>query len=291
MVTWEKGPVQVIRFIRRLRGGSQPVMVEGTDGCSYVLKFSNNLQGANLPFNESAGIELFKSCGLAVPEWKPLWVTPEFLDQNPGCWIESPDERLRPVPGLCFGANFLGKPGSRLLEILPGTSFKLIRNRMCFWLAWLIDICFDHIDNRQAVFQEDAEGGLDAFFIDMGNMFGGAKGNQTAHFITSRYLDPRIYVDVGSEWITEFQKIAQALDTDGLWRRIQVLPEDWKSASAMAGFSRGLDRVCNGDLVRNVLDTIVDTHQRRGQIDRVAGKITEDSSPEILRPRIQDRPA
>ena len=86
----------VKQYIRNLRGGSQPILARASDGLLYVVKFNNNLQGANLPFNESAGTELYRGCGLAVPSWRPLLVSDAFLDRNPDCWMHTPEGRLRP---------------------------------------------------------------------------------------------------------------------------------------------------------------------------------------------------
>lgn len=84
----------ITRHIRNLRGGSQAILAEASDGLSYVLKFTNNLQGANLPFNESAGHELYRACGLNGPSWKQLLLTDAFIDQNRDCWMQSPEGSL-----------------------------------------------------------------------------------------------------------------------------------------------------------------------------------------------------
>lgn len=131
----------VKRFIRNLRGGSQPILAEASDGLLYVVKFANNLQGPNLAFNEAMGAELYRQLGLPVPDWKPLILRDAFIDNNPDCWIQTPYGRLRPAAGLCFGSRFLGGGGERLFEILPGSAFARVRNLRDFWLAWLIDVC------------------------------------------------------------------------------------------------------------------------------------------------------
>jgi len=232
------------------------------------VKFTNNLQGPNLPFNESIGSELYRACGLAVPEWKPLMVTDSFLDQNPDCWMQTPEGRLRPASGLCFGSRFLGGDGVRLLEILPGTSFKRVRNRASFWLAWLIDICARHIDNRQAIFVEDAGGWLDAYFVDHGHLFGGPKKGEVPHFQASRYLDPRIYPDTSAEQVRNFYKIAGFLNQDQLWQRAQALPDDWKTASAVDSFSQCLTALSTTKLLQGILDAMLDCHQRTNGYER-----------------------
>jgi putative nucleotidyltransferase with HDIG domain len=145
-----KDKLFVTQYIHNLRGGSQPILAQASDGLVYVVKFNNNLQGANLPFNESIANELYRACRLEVPSWKPLMLTDAFLDQNPSCWMQTPDGRLRPDSGICFGSRFLGGEGIRLLEILPGTSLKQVHNHEDFWLAWLIDSLAEHRDTDTA---------------------------------------------------------------------------------------------------------------------------------------------
>jgi hypothetical protein len=263
-----KVSVYVTQYIRNLRGGSQSILAQASDGQLDVVKFTNNLQSANLLFNESMGTELFQACGLAVPSWRPLLLTDAFIDRNPGCWMQTEEGRLRPEPGLCFGSHFLGGEGIRLLEILPETSYKRVRNRESFWLAWMIDICARQADSRQAIFLEDAQGWQDAYFVDHGHLFGGPKGEQKPRFLASRYLDPRIYQSVSSDCLLSFRAIAAALDVDRFWHRVQTLPQSWKMASALNGLAECLGRLSNANLLRNVLDTMVDAHQRREEFER-----------------------
>jgi hypothetical protein len=251
----------VTQHIRNLRGGSQAILAQASDGLIYVVKFTNNLQGANLPFNESAGSELYRACGLAGPSWKQLMVTDAFIDQNPDCWMQTPEGFLRPESGLCFGSRFLGGDNIRLFEILPGASFKRVRNPESFWLAWLIDICACHADNRQAIFLKSDEGWLDAFFVDHGHLFGGPTGELRPHFLASRYLDQRIYQRISSHQLVNFQTVVQRLDVDELWRRIESLPDEWKLQSAVGGFAQCLCRLSTSNLLQNILDAMVDALQ------------------------------
>ena len=277
----------VMRHIRNLHGGSQPILAQASDGLLYVVKFTNNLQGANLPFNESIGNELYRVCGLQVPSWKPLLVTDSFIDRNADCWMHTSEGHLRPDSGLCFGSLFLGGDGIRLLEILPGTSFKRVRNRVSFWLAWLIDICAEHADNRQAIFLEGAMIGLKAYFVDQGHLFGGPKGEQRPRFLASRYLDPRIYQSISSQQLLNFQKIVRCLDVDQLWKRTQILPDNWKTASALAGFAECLGRLSNAILLQNILDTMVEAQRKANEREEIEEPSGRKPKFPILRPRIQ----
>jgi hypothetical protein len=263
MSTFKRGLVFAARYIRNLRGGSQPILVEATDGFLYVVKFTNNIQGANLPFNESAGSELYSALGLASPAWRPIFLSDTFLDRNRECWIHNPDgSLLRPATGLTFGSRFLGGGMAQLLEILPESSFKRVTNRESFWLAWLIDICAMHADNRQTVFVESAKGEVKAYFVDHGHLFGGPNGGEQKNYLGSRYLDPRIYQGVSASCFLNLPRALQALNVDLLWRRIQDLPENWKTASALDRFVQCLDAMSNAKLSQAIVDTLMDVFLR-----------------------------
>jgi len=281
MGSGDDGFLLVSHHIRKLRGGSQPILVQASDGQYYVVKFVNNPQGANVLFNESMGTELYRACKLPVPSWKPLMVTDSSLDSNPACWIETVEGRLRPKSGLCFGSEFLGGGRKRLLEILPGTSFKRVHDRTNFWLAWLLDICAEHADNRQAVFVEDAGGWLDAFFIDHGHLLGGPEGRRQVPIRASRYLDPRIYSDVSYENILSRLYALAALDVDRLWQCVAVIPDEWKSVSAVSSLGRCLDTLARPLMLLRVLDGVIDNHGEVKQGERGTG------SEAILRPGVQ----
>jgi hypothetical protein len=166
---------------------------------------------------------------------------------------------------LCFGSRYLGEGGKRLLEILPSSSFTRVRNRTDFWLAWLIDVCAEHGDNRQAIFVEDADHWLDSYFVDYGHLFGGPKADQRKHFRASRYLDSRIYAGVTLETLRKIKSAVQILNADKLRQQIEALPAEWKHPSALDGFERCLQRLSEPLLVQNILDTLVDSIGQRSE--------------------------
>jgi hypothetical protein len=280
---------QVTRFIRVLRGGSQPILVEASNGLLYVAKFLNNLQGPNVLFNEKIGNELYRACGLLVPSTTELLVTDSFLDQNRSCWFQTPKGLVRPNSGLCLGSRYLGTDGARLLEILPGNFHQRVRNRLSFWLAWLIDVCAEHTDNRQALFMKGTDGGLNAFFIDHGHLFGGADGRHSRGFLASRYLDKRIYPVVSSNELIAIRNVVQSLDADKLWKQVHRLPEDWKSTSAIEGFQDCLDRFSKTDFLRDLLSAMANNHMHG--IVNLADDLNygQEIHPEILCDRVQNR--
>jgi hypothetical protein len=291
MVALGKDLSLVSQYIRSLRGGSQPFLAQATDGFQYVVKFANNLQGPDVLFNECAGNELYRACGLLVPEWKLLWVSDSFLDRNRSCWIQTPAGRLRPAAGFCFGSLYLGLNGKRLLEILPGSMLKRVRNRCDFWLAWLIDVCAEHVDNRQAIFGEDADGRLDAHFIDHGHMFGGPttdlkkvlRDSCIRDFRAPCYLDRRIYGETPSEELRKFQQALRAMDFDKLRQRIEAIPAEWSPTLAHENIERCLQKLATGSHVQHVIDEITDDLEQRTETQSGNSGIERKPPSAVLR--------
>jgi hypothetical protein len=201
--------------------------------------------------------------------------------------MQTPTGHLRPVSGLCFGSRFLGGDDVRLLEILPGTSFNRVRNRESFWLAWMIDICANHADNRQAIFDEDADGGLNANFVDSGHLFGGPKGELHLPFLASRYLDSRIYQSLSSKQQWDIRTAAGSIDGDQLWQRIHTLSNDWTTAALLKSFAECLDKLSNANLLRNILDTMVDAVQRAGEFEQDKQQDGRKPPGKVLCPGVQ----
>ena len=147
-------------------------------------------------FNEITGNELYRACFLPVPAWRPVLVTDYFLDRNPACWIETDEGKSRLETGWCFGSRFLGEMGDPFTETLRGTGFGKVSHQLRFWLAWLIDICARHANQREAIFPKRPGQRFDAVFVDHGHLFGGPDGNAEPQPIASRYFDSRIYKDL-----------------------------------------------------------------------------------------------
>jgi hypothetical protein len=280
---------QAARFICKLRGGSQPVLVETSDGSLVVLKFKNNPQGPNVLFNECAGQELYRACGLQVVPWLPVEVSDAFLDRYPESWMMTAAGLTRPKAGLCYGSRYLGGQDVRLLEVLPGSSLSRIRNRSDFWLAWLVDVCAVHSDARQALYIQNGSGEIFAHFVDMGNMFGGPSGLDQPQLLASRYLDPRVYPEVTPTLARSLLRRLQNIETESIWKNIKNIPEEWQSISAIRSLLETLSRLENGQLLQQFLEMMIASHLQRGEHGQ---HMDQDESPlrtSVLHPRISSR--
>ncbi len=243
--------VLICGFIRKLRGGSQPALVRGSDGLLYVTKFANNPQGPNVLFNESSGSELYRAAGLSVPDWKPLLVTQEFLDANRPCWIETQNETIRPKVGLCFGSRFVGDGMERIWEILPGSFQNRVENLADFWLAWLIDSCAGHTDHRQAIFRGNRS--MTAIFIDHGHLFGGPDGNVGAHAAASRYLDPRIYDNAARDITQDLYSRVATINMERFLLKLQSLPGSWMTEASLQRIAQCLNNLSDCSFLQKTL--------------------------------------
>lgn len=144
---------------------------------------------------------------------------------------------------------------------MPGTSFSRISNRMGFWLAWLIGVCGNQVDNRQAIFAEDASCRLNAFFIDHGHLFGGPHGLHRLPFVGCRYLASRIYPDLGRKQGQTFLKTICSLDVRKLWENVQALPDDWKTSSALNSFAQSLPDLSDANRLLSIVGAMINDVQ------------------------------
>ena len=253
-----KEQIRVTNYLCRLRGGSQPILVRASDDNLYVVKFFANPQGQNLLFNEAAGSELFKAMRLPVPEWKPLRLGAEFLEAHPLiAKMGTKSAGMQCHSSICFGSRYMGGDDQSLLEILPSSSFKRVRNLEAFLMAWVLDVAAGHTDNRQALFLREETGRLKAVFVDHGNMFGGAAGTVNPHAQASAYLDKRIYPQISSATKEKMIQHLNKIDPDRLWKRVLVLPEEWTTQLALANFSRCLEQLANACAMESIVEQLL----------------------------------
>lgn len=260
-------PVLATFFFRKLRGGSQPILVQASDRSFYVVKLPQNPQGPNLLFNESAGSELYHALRLPAPDWKPLLITDDFVDRNPGCWPISKQGAVRPLAGLAFASPFLGTGGHPATDILPQTSHLRIENRIDFWVAWMVDVCAQHADNRQVLFSETDHETIISTFVDFGHMFGGPEGLDDPLPAASRYFDWRIYPWLETEELLDLTQVVKELNPDRLWQNVAHLPDEWKTLPALRAFNHALHCLCSAWFLHEVIHMLVsdlDAKRNRG---------------------------
>lgn len=247
-----------------LRGSSHPILAGASDGLLYVVKMAGAGAGPNVLFNEAAGTELYAWAGLPGAAWRPVRLTRKLLRQYRKFWPAELAENCAEST-LCFGSRYLG--GEGVFEILASTMFKRIRNARDFWLAWLLDLCACHADNRQCIFAEDAQRRLRSIFIDHGHMFGGPDGGRVPHSCTARYLDKRVYGDVSARFILSLGDLLLNSNSEELWSRVEAIPAEWSTRSARDAFVNCLQKLSSKREMEGLLEVLLASRdQNRRQI-------------------------
>ena len=248
--------VSLVSCIGKLRGSSQPLLATASDGAYYVVKFQTDLVGLNTLFNEAAGTELYRALGLPVPEWRQVNVSEKFFERNRSWFHAEANGNRVPRTGIAFGSRFVSGSKMRIMEVLPSAAFKRIDQPERFWLAWLVDVCAFHSDNRQAIFTQGERTNLGTVFIDHGRMFGGAAGDERPHPIACRYLDSRIYPELPRGVQRRIVEKLMAMDLEVLKIKISHLPESWVTDSGAKTFLEALHRLAQRGVWDNVLEEI-----------------------------------
>jgi hypothetical protein len=203
------------KHIRKMKGGSQSILVQANDGKYYVVKMTGNPQGANTLANELLGSLIAKSVGLPVAEGKGIYLSDSFIDSCPDLWFELPSGRCRPDKGLHFASLFVGQPSGpkRPSEYISPSRIDTIANRDAFLGMYILDVWANHQDNRQAVLlRRSLDETQEVFFIDHGHMFGGSEWNFQERPGVALHTERAVYSDLWqdahiAEWISHFQTV------------------------------------------------------------------------------------
>jgi hypothetical protein len=203
------------KFIRKMKGGSQSILVQANDSRYYVVKLADNPQGANILANEALGSVIVQTAGLPVAEGKGICLTDRFIDDHLDLWFEHPEGNRRPNKGMHFASLFVGQPSGqeRPTEYISPSRINMITNREAFLGMYILDVWANHKDNRQAILRKSTKDcSQEVFFIDHGHMFGGPEWDLQSNPGASFHLEKAVYADLWQDedvasWISHFQTV------------------------------------------------------------------------------------
>src|SRR5271155_3474988 len=114
-----------IEQIRRMRGGAQAHLMRCDDDAYYVVKFSNNPQGARILANELLATRLAARMGLPVPSAAVVEVREALIENTDDLVIELGRGRARCQAGLQFGSRYPGHPAEAVVyDFLPDEQLR-----------------------------------------------------------------------------------------------------------------------------------------------------------------------
>src|SRR5215831_9136893 len=103
-------PIIARRHVKKMRGGAQSHLIEGDDGCFYVVKFLNNPQHRRILVNELVCSIFLRYLQISCPDAALMEVTSEFLAANPHASLEMGAHSVAVAAGRHFGSKFPGDP-------------------------------------------------------------------------------------------------------------------------------------------------------------------------------------
>src|SRR3954452_12820517 len=103
-------PVNALRLIRKMRGGSQAHLLQADDDRFYVVKFRNNPQHRRILINEWLGGTLIKFLNVVVPDMHIVNIGEHFLAAYPEAGIRLGSQHYPPLLGWHFGSEFPASP-------------------------------------------------------------------------------------------------------------------------------------------------------------------------------------
>ncbi|AEU39124.1 HipA family kinase [Granulicella mallensis] len=217
--------------IHRLRGGAQSLLMLGSDGNLWVVKFQNNPQHLRVLANELIATRLAEAVGLSVPKTDVIEVSPWLIANSPEMVVERRRNVSEPcAAGLQFGSQFVGglNPG-QVVDYLPESQMAELRNLAEFAGIFCLDKWTGNCNGRQAVFERrPRERRYRAIFIDQGFCFNA--GEWTFPDPVLRGVFPRNYVYAGvtgwqsfEPWLSRIEEFAESK----LWQIAEAVPPEW----------------------------------------------------------------
>lgn len=251
-------PLRAQRSLRKMRGGAQAHLVEASDGHFYVVKFRNNPQHRRILVNEWVAGVFLRYLQLSSPRNALISVSEEFLQENPGVYIQLGRERRAVEPGWHFGSRYPGDPATlAVFDFLPDALLSKVENLSDFLGMMVFDKWMANADSRQSVFfrarlKEWMSGaahplrvGFVTLMIDHGFVFNGPNWEFPDAPLHGLYFRPTVYERVKSldqfqPWLDRVVSMPASVFDEAL----RETPQDWleEDAGALEGLMETLYR-------------------------------------------------
>ena len=216
--------LSIIRHIRRLHGGSQPHLMQASDGNHYIVKLQGNPQGTKILANELLASRIAERIGLPVPRVAVVHLPEEIA----ACLqFETSEGRSPVVPGLHCGVKLIVCPlKGRMYHVLPRREEQNVRNRNDVIGGRLFDFWTRNRDLRQNLYwRRCAEKKFSICFIDNGHCFGGPDWKMD-DIIEPPYFAESIDLGILESWIERIETITQ----EDLSKAASQIPPEWYGA-------------------------------------------------------------
>ncbi|MCS7025608.1 MAG: hypothetical protein NZV14_12480 [Bryobacteraceae bacterium] len=234
-------PVEALRWIRKMRGGSQAHLMVASDGHHYVVKFKQNAQHRRVLVNEMVAACLLNYLEIPTAAVEIVSCSESFLQANPEIAITLGSRREPVLPGWHFGSRLPVNPDRfAIYDYLPDALLRQVANLRDFIGVLVFDKWVSNLDSRQCVLfraqirdwmagdHGPKKTAFVAMMIDHGYIFGGPAWKLEDAPLAGLYGRPLVYETIeGLEsfepWLTRVLEFpAEILD-----HAFRKVPECW----------------------------------------------------------------
>jgi len=165
--------IEIVRHIKRMRGGSQPHLMSDSESRLWVVKFANNAQHKSILANELLASRLAASVGLKVPDCAVVRVSKQLIRETPDLVTEFRTGAVPCSSGYQFGSRYVGCDLlTPVRDYLNVEEFDEVENLNQFAGVLAFDKWAENADGRQVLFvRKDLTKLYTAVFIDFGYCF------------------------------------------------------------------------------------------------------------------------
>lgn len=240
--TFDFVPVRACRLIRKMRGKSQPHLIEAADGGFYVVKSTDNPQHRRTLVNEWLSSAILRYLGILVPRTALVEITPEFIAAHPDFFLSIGSRRQAIRPGVHFGSRLPAHPDQiAIFDFLPDRLLAKLDNRKDFLGTLVFDKWVGNTDSRQAIFfrstgkqaavlncKQGARTGYLAQMIDHGFAFSGPHWQFQDSPLQGLYFRTSIYDGVRSlDSFGPWLELIDKFPVDVVNTARKEIPLDW----------------------------------------------------------------
>lgn len=223
--------VTAIEHLGRLRGGSQPHLLLGSDGGYYVTKFSNNPQHIRVLANEMFAGQIAQRLGLPVATSDVIDVPEWFVRKTPELCMEVRKGTFPCSTGKQLASRYLSDPETGpVCDYLPDQELERVTNLADFPRVLVLDKWTANCDGRQVVFTPDSifKDRYVATFVDQGFCFNAGEWNFPDAPLRGAYSRNCVYrIVTGWEAFEPALSRAEELSLDEIWHVAREIPGEW----------------------------------------------------------------
>ena len=215
-----------------MRGKTQSQLIQCSDGYLYVVKFLNNPLHSRVLVNEMLGAQLALMLGLPVPDIRCVNVSEEFVKDSKHLVIKIDGDEEPCATGVQYGSRYPGRPHrTMVIDSLPAEYLREVRNRECFFGAFIFDLWTCNCDARQMIFYrivDDKAATYSALLIDNDGCFNGPEWtlseNRNRRLICERKGSKQAY---NPESFEPFLGAVEEINPSDLESCGRNIPEEW----------------------------------------------------------------